>query len=263
MVINGKEIAERIIEGLKSQPLPTKELAVFLVGDDPSSISFIKKKEKIAENLGVRFKLYHFGIEAEEGQVIEAFKALNKNEDVGGIVLQLPLPDKYNREDFFEIFSPDKDVDNLTGKSKVLEPVVLTTKAVLEESNTDIKEMTVAVVGKGFLVGQPIIRWAESRCKKLVTFDENSGLDGFSEADKLKPGTRVIDFGYDVGPDGVLEGDFHLPTDNLSRLKIEDSRPKSEELTTVEWFTPTPGGTGPILVAKLFENFYTLNNPND
>jgi methylenetetrahydrofolate dehydrogenase (NADP+) / methenyltetrahydrofolate cyclohydrolase len=265
-IVDGRAIARKIIENLKLKPRPTKELAVFLVGDDPSSVSFIKKKEKIANELGVSFRLYKHSAEESAEEILKSFSSLASSNSISGIVFQLPLPSGFDRDRFLEILPPEKDVDNLTGKSKVLEPVTLTVQAVLEETNTKVHDMTVAIIGKGFLVGEPITRWIEPRCQKLLVFNRGSGLEGIKEADlvvsgvgkarlidstKLKSGARVIDFGYDIGPDGALEGDFHFQAYSLQPIALK-------------WYTPTPGGTGPILVAKLFENFYALNhNPNN
>jgi methylenetetrahydrofolate dehydrogenase (NADP+) / methenyltetrahydrofolate cyclohydrolase len=263
-IVDGRAIARKIIENLKLKPRPIKELAVFLVGNDPSSISFIKKKEKIANELGVSFRLYKHSAEEGEEEALKSFSNLASSNSIGGIVFQLPLPNGFDRDRFLEILPPEKDVDNLTGESKVLEPVTLTVQAVLEETNTKVHDMTVAIIGKGFLVGAPIIRWIEPRCKHILVLDKTSGLHNIHEAGLVISGTgeaglidpailkkdaAVIDFGYGVDKTGRFSGDLDMSSRDFERLS---------------WYTPTPGGTGPILVAKLFENFYALNhNPNN
>ena len=126
----------------------------------------------------------------------------------------------------------------------------------------DIGNSAVAVVGLGLLVGRPIANWIMRRAKETILLRSVSDLGLLKQADivitgvgkagiitpeMLKDGAGIIDFGY-----GMLEGEYSGDFDTRS-LKIENSKVKTG------WYTPTPGGTGPLLVAKLFENFYKLN----
>ena len=122
----------------------------------------------------------------------------------------------------------------------------------------DLENSVVAVVGIGALIGEPISNWLEEKCKELIKLDSQSDKESLGEADiiisgvgragtidpsNLKEGAGVIDFGYSYEGNKVL-GD--LLTDN------------KEDLEKLKFYTGTPGGTGPILVAKLYENFYKL-----
>lgn len=142
-----------------------------------------------------------------------------------------------------------------------------------------LKNKAVAVVGKGFLVGKPIIEWLKGnpsagsgqKCQTLLIFDSKSDLKNLKKADlvitgvgkanlikpeMLKSGAGVIDFGYDLievkSEKGKVEskitGDFDAFELELSTFNFQ-----------LSWYTPTPGGTGPILVAEIFKNFYKLN----
>jgi len=132
---------------------------------------------------------------------------------------------------------------------------------ILKIINQELKTMKVIVVGSGFLVGKPIAAWLQNKAAEITIFNEytedlqnrlkNADLviSGVGKAnlfsqDDLNENTTVIDFGYDVSS-GKISGDFNPPNE-ANKLKA---------IT----YTPTPGGTGPILVAKLFENFYKLN----
>jgi len=257
MVIDGRALAREIIEYLKTKPRPRKRLAAILAGSNASSVSFLKKKKEVADQLGVSFAVHQFNKNARSVKLLELFKDVAGDETVGGIILQLPLPKQFQRESFLKILPKEKDVDNLTGAARVLPPVVATTQTVLKKVRADTENKTVAVVGKGFLVGQPIIKWLQGKCKEVAVFNEKSGLNGIERADivisgvgkaklfnaaVLKSGAGVIDFGYSFGKDNKLYGDFDP----------QDTR-------RISWYTPTPGGTGPILVAELFRNFYMLN----
>ena len=199
-----------------------------------------------------------------EDEVEGRIQALSHDEQVGGIVLQLPLPKRFNRDAALARIDPKKDVDNLTGRAMVEAPTVGVVKEILREVGYAIVDYeTIAVVGRGFLVGQPIIAWlkkessnhpqsslhvkvADIETVDLRQFLQDAdlvitgvGKAGLIQPEWLKAGASVIDFGFP--PDFNAEG-----------LALGDSR--------LAFYTPTPGGTGPILVAKLFENFYTLIN---
>jgi len=258
MVINGKEIAENIISQLKTSQRPQKSLAAILVGDNVQSESFLKQKAKIAGQLGVDFRLIRVGGEISELEIIKEIEKLNSDGSVGGIILQLPLPEKFTKENIIPSISPLKDIDALTeGGKKMVSPLVVeVAKDVLDHLNCDIKNKTVAVVGRGFLIGAPILEYFGGRCLKIIPMNSKSDINLVREADIVISGTGkaglirpellmdnviVIDFGYGL-VDGKLRGDF-LAAGDLKNIS----------------YTPTPGGTGPILVAEIYKNFYKLN----
>jgi methylenetetrahydrofolate dehydrogenase (NADP+)/methenyltetrahydrofolate cyclohydrolase len=253
MVIDGKRIAESVIAKLKARPIPAKYLAAVLVEDDPASASFVAQKGRVAKELGVDFRIEKLKADSTEDTLIETLKELGKDGDCGGIILQLPLPAHLDRGRVVAAIPPEKDVDALRGEL-VLPPAVGVVEEILRTTRYSLSTTHVAVVGLGFLVGRPITKWLEGKTKELITLDIGDNLVRLKEADvvilgagkaglvkpdMLKNGAFVIDFGYSM-EDGKLRGDFD---------------PEGVEGIS---YTPTPGGTGPILVAKLFENFYTL-----
>lgn len=269
MIIDGRKIAENIILELKTQKKPEKSLAAILAGDNAQSESFLKQKEKIASQLGIDFRLIGLSGEISEFEVIKEIEKLNSDKSVGGIILQLPLPLHMNRDKIIAAIDFKKDVDALNPKTKlVLPPAVETVKEILNSIFCVLNSKIVAVVGsKGFLVGKPISEWLVEKCKKLILVDIGDDLIQIKEADIVISGTGkpclikpellkdnavVIDFGYGlvhprtykVGEraSGKLKGDF-LAEGDLKNI----------------CYTPTPGGTGPILVAEIFKNFYKLN----
>ncbi|HXF44117.1 MAG TPA: bifunctional 5,10-methylenetetrahydrofolate dehydrogenase/5,10-methenyltetrahydrofolate cyclohydrolase [Candidatus Paceibacterota bacterium] len=261
MVIDGRKIAERLVGELKARPKPGKYLAAFLVGENPESGSFLKRKEATARDLGVDFRTIK--IPADETLLRGEIAKAATDPDCGGILLQLPLPANMGRRELVDIIPPDKDVDNLTGRAAVLPPAVLALKSIINDIGFNLASARVAVVGLGFLVGGPISRWLKDKCAELHLLDTRNDLEILKEMDlvisgvgqahlispaMLKNGSTVIDFGYDV-KNGKIYGDF-------DDSEIRNSKLETRNLT----YTPTPGGTGPILVAKLFENFYNLTN---
>jgi methylenetetrahydrofolate dehydrogenase (NADP+)/methenyltetrahydrofolate cyclohydrolase len=258
-IIDGRHIADAMVARLRSLPKPDAFLAVVLVGDDASSVSFLTQKEKIAKDLGVDFRWYRFPADVTNDTLREEVGKIGAHKTCGGIIVQLPLPEHLQWHYILNAIPPEKDVDVLgertlgafyVGRSTVVPPVVRTVEAVIEESHFDIAKGSVAIVGLGLLVGRPVATWLMRRAKETFLLRSTSDLGILKQADlvitgvgkaglitgnMLKPGAGVIDFGY-----GDKKGDFDMSDANVS------------------FYTPTPGGTGPILVASVFENFYTL-----
>jgi len=258
IIIDGKKIADEIISELKRCPLIRKKFVAVFVGADMASASFLRQKQKTAEELGIGFELMHFREAASEAEVIAGVAKAGADPTVGGIIVQLPLPKKFDAEKIIEAMPASKDLDALKPGAKVLSPVVETALAVLRTVGYETKDKIIVVVGKGVLVGRPLIDWFTGKCKELIVCDTTTGLGALSRADLvlsgvgkpdlinpeiLKAGAGVIDFGYS-SIDGRLKGDL-----NSEKTAVKN----------LSFYTPTPGGTGPILVAELFKNFYQAN----
>jgi methylenetetrahydrofolate dehydrogenase (NADP+)/methenyltetrahydrofolate cyclohydrolase len=181
-----------------------------------------------------------------------------------------------NRYYVLNAIPKEKDVDCLsetalgafyTERGKIAPPSVATVEEILQrehrglQSKPDaLRELKVVVIGAGFLIGKPVGFWLQNRVAELVVLDANvknihdklgdadiviagAGHAGLFGAHHLKEGAIVIDFGFNRSVEGKTVGDFD---------------PSSAEEKNIR-YTKTPGGTGPVLVAKLFENFYKLN----
>lgn len=260
IIVDGKAIARRIIDDLRKMPVPKKELAAILVGDNAASASFLRQKEKIAKDLGVNFRLYNLSSDLSEEELkVEILKVVNKDE-AGGFILQLPLPGKYNRNQVLAVLPPEKDVDALTGRGDAAPPAVLAVRDILKEVNFSLADRVIGVVGRGLLVGRPIAEWLSGKCLEVIVFHTKTDLSRIGECDlvicgvgkpglikpeTLKDGAGVIDFGFGM-VNGKIRGDFDPDSLVTSRQSLA-------------FYTPTPGGTGPILVAELFKNFYLIN----
>ncbi|MFH0806678.1 MAG: bifunctional 5,10-methylenetetrahydrofolate dehydrogenase/5,10-methenyltetrahydrofolate cyclohydrolase [Candidatus Brennerbacteria bacterium] len=255
MVIDGRKIAASIIADLKNTEAPTKHLAAVLVGNSPASASFVAQKEKVAKELGVNFHIVKLEAKCAELVLIAALEELGRDKNCGGVILQLPLPAYMDREHVIRSVPSGKDVDGLHN-DRILPPAAGVVEKIIGELKLKTENLNVAIVGMGFLVGKPIAKWFEGKAKKLIALDISDDLTQIKNADvvilgagkaglvkpsQLKNDAVVIDFGYSRGADGVLHGDF--------------DQNGAGDIT----YTPTPGGTGPILVAELFRNFYALN----
>ncbi|MEK7635846.1 MAG: bifunctional 5,10-methylenetetrahydrofolate dehydrogenase/5,10-methenyltetrahydrofolate cyclohydrolase [Patescibacteria group bacterium] len=270
MIIDGKKIAQVIIEKLKSQPKPEKIFAAILVGENPQSESFLKQKEKVAKELGIDFRIYKFSEELKNDDLREEVRKIALLKKVGGVIVQLPLPEHINKHYILNVIPREKDVDVLgeralgafyTGRNPILPPAVGVVDEILQTTNYKLQTTAVAVVGRGFLVGRPIAVWLMDKVKELGVFGREGNLSelknydlvitgvgkaGLIKPEMLKSGAGVIDFGYSIDENGKIHGDF------------ETNLPINQLTNQLNFYTPTPAGTGPILVAKLFENFFKL-----
>jgi methylenetetrahydrofolate dehydrogenase (NADP+)/methenyltetrahydrofolate cyclohydrolase len=273
--IDGKTIAGGILNRLKARPVPKKFLGAVLVGEDKSSVSFLRQKEKTAEELGVDFRLYRFPATIMNDELRREVGKIVAHKTCGGFIVQLPLPERLNWYYILNAIPKEKDVDVLSeralgafyvGRSGILPPAVGAVEEILRDikvllpGEAGLRSCSVAVVGLGLLVGRPVANWIMRRAKETILLRSASDLALLNRADivitgvgraglvapeMLKDGAGIIDFGYGTR-DGKYSGDF-----DVRRLAASGSR--------LLFYTPTPGGTGPILVAKLFENFYELN----
>ncbi|PJA00776.1 hypothetical protein COX75_01665 [bacterium (Candidatus Gribaldobacteria) CG_4_10_14_0_2_um_filter_33_15] len=258
--ISGIKIAKKIIGRLKKQPKTQKILAAILIGKNPASLSFLSQKEKIAKELRIDFKIYKFPSKITTKKLCQKIRKLAKFKKIGGIIVQLPLEKHLDIKQILNSIAAQKDIDVL-GKGKeigLLSPAVGTVKEILKYKKIKPSKTKIAIVGLGFLVGRPIANWlkGKSECRKLYLLDKGKDfkilknadivISGVGKAGLIKPrmlknNAIVIDFGCSF-QNGKIKGDF----DNSSR-----------EIKNI-YFTPTPRGTGPILTAKLFENFYNV-----
>jgi methylenetetrahydrofolate dehydrogenase (NADP+) / methenyltetrahydrofolate cyclohydrolase len=268
MLIDGKQIARELILRLKEQPKPEKFLGAILIGDDAASLNFLKQKENVAKELGVDFRLYQLSATITTDEARREIARRAGAATCGGCIVQLPLPAGLNRHYVLNAIPKQKDPDLLseqalgafyTGRHPVVPPSVATVAEILGRRELNLRELKAAMIGAGFLIGKPVGFWLQNRIAELTVFDEHvrdlrsklhdadivisgAGQADLFRASDLKNGTVVIDFGWNQA-EGKTVGDFN---------------PAGSDERNIA-YTPTPGGTGPILVAKLFENFYALN----
>lgn len=279
MEIDGKAIAQKIIDELKQKPKIKKFLAAFLVGNDPASISFLKQKEKIAGELGIDFRLYKHPESITSDDLREEIGKITNHKTCGGALIQLPLPKTINAQYVLNAIPREKDIDVLgeralgafyTGRNPALPPAVGAVDQIIKTYNLQLTNLQTVILGRGVLVGKPIAIWlirqvaelavftskTENMAKKLKNYDliiTGVGRAGIVKPEHLKEGAGIIDFGYEL-KDGILRGD--LDAANLKDTHSKLPTPNSQ----LRFYTPSPGGTGPILVAKLFQNFFILNS---
>jgi methylenetetrahydrofolate dehydrogenase (NADP+)/methenyltetrahydrofolate cyclohydrolase len=276
MIIDGKTIADDIIERLRAQPKSDKFFGAALVGADPASLNFLKQKERVAHALGIEFRLHQLPLSMTTDALRAEIGRLAAPKTCGAFIVQLPLPETINRYYVLNAIPKEKDVDCLseqalgafyTERGKIAPPSVATVEEILTREHRELlndpgalRELKAVVIGAGFLIGKPVGFWLQNRVAELVVLDASvknihdklsdadiviagAGHAGLFSARHLKKGAIVIDFGFNRTAEGKTVGDF-----DPAGADEKDIR-----------YTKTPGGTGPVLVAKLFENFRKLN----
>lgn len=263
MIIDGKKLAEELTVDLKKQFKKFKKiiLAAIIIGNEPASLSFLKQKSRLGKILGIELKIYKLPAGVSEKRLIEEVKKLGRNKKIAGIIIQLPLAKRFNLEKILKALPANKDIDALSPKSLVFAPAIEVIKFIFKKYRIKPKNKKIVLIGLGRLVGKPIYFWLKSQklSQNIFVIEENISADkrtdlikradilisGVGKANLIsenlvKKGAIVIDFGYSFKK-GKIYGDINKKAAVKARL-----------------FTPTPGGTGPLLVVMLFQNLFSL-----
>jgi methylenetetrahydrofolate dehydrogenase (NADP+)/methenyltetrahydrofolate cyclohydrolase len=270
ILLDGKKLAEKILSELKEEiaRLGKKpRLAVVSVGENAASQKFIEQKKKKAEEIGVEVNISYFSAGISESDLKENISRLAADNSVDGLIIQLPLPEKFNMQEILDMIPPEKDLDLLSsaswanfivGSFSILPPVAGAIKAIFEEYGIDYKHAYTVVVGNGKLVGKPVAAWLKNEGATFAVIDENTenisgviqsgdivitgvGKPNLITAEMIKDGAVVIDAGTsESGGKVVGDVDFGSVAPQAS------------------YITPVPGGVGPLTVAMLFKNLVAL-----
>lgn len=272
MIISGKELSKSLKSQLAEQVAAdavkygtTPNLVVILVGEDPGSVSYVTGKAKAATEVGIRNTTIRRPDTITEAELLDIIDTLNHDDDVDGILVQLPLPKHINEAKVIAAISPDKDVDafhpynvaRLWLKQPCTQPC--TPKGIiklLKSANVEIEGKEAVVVGRSNIVGLPVAKLlldnnatvtvAHSRTKNLGEVTRRAdilvvaiGRERLITADMIKPGAVVIDVGVNRDSrTGKLCGD----------VDFEAAQHVAEHIT------PVPGGVGPMTITCLMEN---------
>jgi methylenetetrahydrofolate dehydrogenase (NADP+)/methenyltetrahydrofolate cyclohydrolase len=239
-------------------------LAVVLVGDDPASQVYVRNKDRAAEGAGFFVKTVKLPAETSQEALLAEVAALNADERVHGILVQLPLPDGLDERAVVRAISPDKDADGLHPESVARlvlgEPgFVPCTPAgcieLLDRYDVPIEGSRAVVVGRSQLVGKPLaallldrnatVTLCHSRTRDLAAVCREAdilvaavGRREMVRGDWVRPGAVVLDVGISRAADGKLAGD----------VAFDEARRVASKIT------PVPGGVGPMTIAMLLQN---------
>ena len=280
-LIDGKKIAAQVKEELAEEVAHIKEagqklphLVAVLVGNDPASETYVASKVKTCQQIGFKSTELRYGSEMTEEQLLEVVDKLNKDEDVDGYIIQLPLPAHISEEKVLQAIDPKKDVDGfhpynlgrmLTGLPTFLPATPAGIVELLRRYNIPTRGKHCVVVGRSNIVGSPMsvlmsrkeefadctVTLCHSRTQHIEEFTSKAdilivalGKPKFITAEMVKEGAVVIDVGIHRIPSDKTKSGFRLVGD----VDFDSVAPKCS------YITPVPGGVGPMTIASLMLN---------
>ena len=280
-IIDGKKVSIEILDEIKSSVdirvsnnLKVPHLAAVLVGDDGPSQTYVNSKIKACERVGFESSLFKFQKSISEVDLINEIEKINRNNNIDGFIVQLPLPDGINQENILSKVDPSKDVDGFHpvnyGKMALgIETFLPATPAgiieLISRCKIDLKSKKCLVIGRSQIVGRPIsillsqnkifgnatVTVAHSRTTNLKELCINSdiiisaiGILQFIKGNMIKKGVTIIDVGISRIDDKSSSKGYKIVGD----VDFENV------LSKVGFITPVPGGVGPMTIAMLLKN---------
>jgi methylenetetrahydrofolate dehydrogenase (NADP+)/methenyltetrahydrofolate cyclohydrolase len=268
-LLEGKIIADKIKDELKASVQNLKQvpvLASVLVGNDPGAVAYVKTQAKIAQSLGITYKLHQLAENISEDELIDFVLGLNTDTSVNGIIVQVPLPQAIDYRRICELILPNKDVEGmhptnigklLFGRARIAACTADAVMELLNSINIDLYGKEVVIVGHSEIVGKPlamlllekfatvtICHIATSQAGRLKEHVERAevlivavGQAGLIKGEWIKKGAIVVDVGINRLNDKIVgDVDFAAASNRAS------------------YITPVPGGVGPLTVAILMRN---------
>ncbi len=280
VLIDGRIIAKTIKEEIKQevQNILTEgkrppHLVAVIVGEDGASLSYVASKEKQSKEVGFTSSVYRFPETISEKQLLETLDFLNKDPEVDGYIVQLPLPKHINERKVLEAIAPSKDVDGfhpsnggrmMLGMPTYIPATPYGIKQLLERSEIETEGKHCVVLGRSNIVGTPMailmsrnskkanctVTLCHSKTKNIKEICRSAdilivaiGKPEFVTADMVKDGAVVIDVGIHR-----VEADNEKGYKIIGDVKFDEVAPKCKAIT------PVPGGVGPMTIVSLLDN---------
>ncbi len=269
-LIDGNALSASLRAGLAARAAALTErgvtpcLAVILVGEDPASSVYVRNKVAACEKAGVRSLKDVYPAEVDPAVVFARISELNADPDVHGILVQLPLPRRFDAEAVLEAIDPEKDVDGfhaenvgalMQGKPRFIPCTPYGVMEMLKSRGVTLKGAEAVIVGRSNIVGKPMamlllaagctVTVCHSQTRDLAFHTRRAdilvaavGRARMITGDMVKPGATVIDVGINRLPDGKLCGDVDFASASAVAGII----------------TPVPGGVGPMTITMLLAN---------
>ena len=274
--LDGKKLSLEIEERLKNYIQTNKTiakrnpgLAVIRIGEDPASGVYVGNKEKACSRVGIKSYIFHLKDSVDQKEVEQLLNKLNLDNDIDGMLLQLPISKKFDEQRLISFINPGKDVDGLNeqniGKLVKNEPAMRScTPAgiinLLRSQNIEIEGKKIVVIGRSLLVGKPLslmllnlnatVTMTHSKtinlnkiCKEADILIAAAGKPNLIDSSFVKEGAVIIDVGIHR-----LESSDKSKNRLCGDVLLEDVIPK------VFAYTPVPGGVGPMTVTMLLVN---------
>ena len=273
MIIDGKKEAEIIrneikkeISDLKKKSGKTPSLTVILIGDFAPSLIYVKNKEKSAREVGINSEIIRYPKNVSEKDILEKIKELNKNDEISGILVQLPLPSQISKKKIINAINPSKDVDGFnpinvgnlsSGYDSIIPCTPLGCLLLIKKIEPNLAGKHAVIIGRSNLNGKPMAQLLlkenctvtivhsktndlQNECLKADILVAAVGVPNLIKKDWVKKNAIVIDVGINkVGNKIVGDVNFDELKDNVKAI------------------TPVPGGVGPMTIACLLKNTLT------
>lgn len=277
-IIDGNAVAKSIHQELTAELASMNYerppcVAFIRVGEDPASVSYVKKKEKVAGEIGITSRLHILPESTQQDELNALIDSLNKDDTVDAVLIQAPLPKQLNERDTFNRVRADKDVDGFSNANlgflcqEDSRAFVACTPAgiieLLKRSNVETKGKKAVVIGRSLIVGKPMalllmqkgmdatVTVCHSRSENMKEICSQAdiliaavGRPNTVSADMVKDGACVIDVGINRVPSSETKSGYRLVGD----VDFASVAPKCSKIT------PVPGGVGPMTVAMLMKN---------
>lgn len=276
-IIDGKLIASQIRQEIKQEIAHLEKkyhtrpgLAVILIGDDPASKIYVRNKEKACQEVGIDSEEYLLSTEISQNELFRLIDDLNKKPNIQGILVQLPLPKGFDKEEILSRISPAKDVDGFNpvnlgrlfaGSPHFIPCTPLGIMELLNRQGIEVDGKQAVVIGRSLLVGRPTawlliqkhatVTICHTHTKNLAQLTRQAdiviaacGRPGLIKAEMIKKGAVVIDVGINRVPDPSSEKGYRLVGDVVFE----------EVVRKASLITPVPGGVGPMTIAMLLKN---------
>lgn len=279
ILIDGKKTSEQIkveiaeeVKALIDRGGKRPHLAAVLVGNDGGSETYVAGKVKACEFVGFKSTLIRYGEDVSEEELLKKVDQLNKDEELDGFIVQLPLPKHISEEKVIEAIDPRKDVDGfnpmnvgrmVAGLPAFVSATPFGIMELIRRYNIETKGKNCVVIGRSNIVGRPMsillsqkgidctVTLCHSRTKNLKEFCAQAdiivaalGKPGFLTGDMVKEGAAIIDVGITRIKSDVTKSGWKL----LGDVKFDEVAPKCS------FITPVPGGVGPMTIASLLHN---------
>ena len=281
-IINGKEIAQDLLNNLKKEIIELKKkygnipgLAVVQVGNVAASSVYVKAKTKSAEEVGIEVIDHHLDESISQADLLELIDTLNKQKNVNGILVQLPLPKNIHEQTILDAIHPDKDADGFhpvnVGKLSIAshndENLLIPCTPygcliLLKRLDIDLEGKNAIVIGRSNIVGKPMaqllikesctVTIAHSKTKNLPDVCQNAdiviaavGKPKMVKGNWIKKGAVIIDVGINR---------IEIEIDGEKKTKLVGDVDYNEAEKNASAITPVPGGVGPMTIACLLRN---------
>ena len=269
-ILDGKAVAKHIRENIAKEVENLRHegihpgLAVVLVGNNSASLVYVRNKGEACRTAGIHSEEHRLPEDTSEAELVKLIDKLNNDNRIHGILVQLPLPERINKENILKAISPEKDVDGfheinmgrlMTGHDGLVPCTPLGIIKLLEHYHIPVEGKNAVIVGRSNIVGKPValmllhrnatVTICHTRTKNMSELCRQAdiliaavGRIHMISGDMIKEGAVVVDVGINRQDNGKLAGDV-------------DFAAASEKAS---WITPVPGGVGPMTIAMLLYN---------